>query len=76
MTLRPYQKPSRTCVLAVPLQILQEVVDDWHWDDVANVLTRRQALEGNAHHVVTQQHRTTAVAAVDLQRWISHSTEG
>jgi hypothetical protein len=39
-----------TCVLAaVALQVLQEVVDDRHWDDVADVLTAGQALEGNAH---------------------------
>jgi hypothetical protein len=41
---------SRTCVLAaVSLQVLQEVVDDGHWDDVADVLATGQALEGNAH---------------------------
>jgi hypothetical protein len=32
------------------------VVDDWHWDDVADVLTAGQALEGDAH----LQHTTAA----------------
>jgi hypothetical protein len=46
-----------TCVLAtVSLQVLQEVVDHGHWDDVADVLAAGQALEGDAH----LQHTTAA----------------
>lgn len=39
-----------TCVFAImALQVLQEVVDDWHRNDVADVLPTGQALEGNAN---------------------------
>lgn len=128
----PCQEPCiLTCVLAMPLQVLQEVINNRHWDDVPagtntnkagcstctagaccvhpasfqqtsgthvhaannhalvhghlaqhkrmqklkaacarisnapNVLPRRQALEGDADHVISQQHRAATVAAVD-----------
>lgn len=44
-----------TCVLPVLREVLQEVVDDGHRDDVTHAVAAGEALEGDAHHAGAQQ---------------------
>lgn len=63
----PTSQNGPTCVLAVvALQVLQEVVDHWHGDDVADVLAAGQALEGNAHLQESAMHTCVSRASLVL----------